>query len=211
MSKPERPALEIYIIWWITETCSFNLFVKVSLSLHNQFPASILYNWRVSAFILIKITWKIPLNKWSPLEQAMFLKTIPQYLSSLVNFKITQRLPANICWSWRNVLKTSSTRFQCNNFKYSIILTRLLEEVLKTRSRRLGRQKIVTLKTSLRRLEYMFWRRLETCCLEVFSKNPANIYLSRPFEDVFKICLEDVFNTSSTRLQRNNFSSFKTS
>ena len=153
MSKPERPALEIYIIWWITETCSFNLFVKVSLRLHNRFPASILYIWRVSAFILIKITWKIPLNKWSPLEQAMFLKTIPQYLSSLVNFKTTQRLPANIC--------CSSTRFQCNNFKYSIILTRLLEEVLKTCSRRLGRQKIVTLKTSLRRLEYIFWRRLE--------------------------------------------------
>ena len=52
--------------------------------------------------------------------------------------------------SSRHVLKTSSTRLQCNNFTSS-----------KTSWRRLRRRKIVTLKTSWRRLEDMSWRRLE--------------------------------------------------
>ena len=63
---------------------------------------------------------------------------------------IFRNIPANICWSSRHVLKTSSTRLQRNNFTSS-----------KTSSRRLGRRKIVTLKTSSRHLEDMSWRRLE--------------------------------------------------
>ena len=44
--------------------------------------------------------------------------------------------------SWRHVFKTSSRRFQRNNFSSS-----------KTSSRRLGKRKIVTLKTCWRRLQ----------------------------------------------------------
>ena len=54
--------------------------------------------------------------------------------------------PANICWSSRHFLKTSSTRLQRDSFRLP---------------RRLGRRKIVTLKTSWKRLKDMFWRRLE--------------------------------------------------
>ena len=63
--------------------------------------------------------------------------------------------PENICWSWR-----------------------CLEDVLETSWRRLGRQKIVTLKTSLRRLEDIE-DVLKTC-----------------LEDVLKTCLEVVLKTS---------------
>ena len=67
--------------------------------------------------------------------------------------------------SSRHVLKTSSTRLQCNNFTSSKTSWRRLEDVFKTSRktswRRLGRRKIVTLKTSWRRLEDMSWRRLE--------------------------------------------------
>ena len=56
---------------------------------------------------------------------------------------IFRNIPANICWSSRHVLKTSSTRLQRNNF---------------TSSRRLGRRKIVTLKTSWRHVLKTSWR-----------------------------------------------------
>ena len=55
--------------------------------------------------------------------------------------------PANICWSWRRLQHV-----------FSVTILRP--------SRRLGRQKIVTLKTSWRRLEDMSWR-----CLEDISCN----------------------------------------
>ena len=62
--------------------------------------------------------------------------------------------------SSRHVLKTSSTRLQRNNFTFS-----------KTSWRR----KIVTLKTSWRRLEDMSWRRLEDmswrCLEDVLERN----------------------------------------
>ena len=41
-------------------------------------------------------------------------------------------IPANICWSSRHVLKTSSTRLQRNNFTSSKTFWRRLEDVLKT-------------------------------------------------------------------------------
>ena len=63
--------------------------------------------------------------------------------------------------SSRHVLKTSSTRLQRNNLR----LPGRFEDFLKTSwrhlARRLGRWKIVTLKTSWRLLEDMSWRRLE--------------------------------------------------
>ena len=58
----------------------------------------------------------------------------------------------------QDVLKTSSTRLQSNNFRSSKTTWRRLA---KTSSIRLGRQKIVMLKTSSRRLEDMSWRLLE--------------------------------------------------
>ena len=67
------------------------------------------------------------------------------------------------------VLKTSSTRLQRNNFTSS-----------KTSWRRLGRRKIVTLKTSSRRLEDMSWRRLQ----HVFSV--TILRLARRLEDVLE-------------------------
>ena len=100
--------------------------------------------------------------------------------------------PANICWSWR--------RLQRNNFTSS-----------KTFGRHLGRRKIVTLKTSWRRLEGMSWRRLEDMswrCLEDMSwrhvlktswrhvlKTSWRHVLKTCLEDVLKTCLEDVLKT----------------
>ena len=66
--------------------------------------------------------------------------------------------------SCKDILKTSGRR---------------LEDLFKTSSRRLGRRKIVTLKTSSRRLEDMSWR-----CLEDMSW--------RRLEDMSWRCLEDM-------------------
>ena len=64
-----------------------------------------------------------------------------------------------------DILKTSSRRLQCNNFSSSKTssrcLARYLPDVFRTPSRRLGRRKIVTLKTCWRRLQDMSWRRLQ--------------------------------------------------
>ena len=72
---------------------------------------------------------------------------------------IFRNIPANICWSSRHVLKTSSTRLQRKNFSSSKTssrhLAKRLEHVFKTSSRCLGRRKIVALKMSSGRLEYM--------------------------------------------------------
>ena len=64
----------------------------------------------------------------------------------------------------QDVLKTSSTRLQRNNFSSSKTSSRRLQDIsqniLKTSSRRLGRRKIVTLKTSSRRLgdkQNIYW------------------------------------------------------
>ena len=56
------------------------------------------------------------------------------------------------------VFKTSSKRFQRNNFSSSKTSSRRL---WKTSSRRLGRRKIVTLKTCWRLLQDISWRRVE--------------------------------------------------
>ena len=68
----------------------------------------------------------------------------------------------------RHVLKMSSTRLQRNNFTS-----------FKTSSRCLGRRKLVTLKTSWRRLQDMSWRRLEDKSW-------------RRLEDMSWRCLEDI-------------------
>ena len=82
-----------------------------------------------------------------------------------------QNIPANICWSSRRLQHV----FSVTIFR----LPRRLEDALKTSRkmswRRLGRQKIVTLKTSWRRLEDMSWRRLEDmswrCLEDVLERN----------------------------------------
>ena len=76
-------------------------------------------------------------------------------------FKI---MPANICWSWRHLQHIFSVTI--------LHLPRRLEDVLKTSSGRLGRRKIVTLKTSWRRLEDMSWR-----CLEDMSWRPLKDFM----------------------------------
>ena len=64
--------------------------------------------------------------------------------------------------SWRHVLKTSwrpVLKTSWRPLEYG--LQRRLQDAFKTSSRRYGRRKIVTLKTSWWRLEDMSWRRLE--------------------------------------------------
>ena len=62
--------------------------------------------------------------------------------------KLTKLTPANICWSWRRLQHVLSVKI--------LRLPRPLEDVLMASL--LGRQIIVTLKTSSRRLEDMSWR-----------------------------------------------------
>ena len=88
-------------------------------------------------------------------------------------FQPPDRYPANISWSSRHVLKTPSTLLQRHNFTSSKTSSRRptktswtrLQDVFKnsrkTSSRHLGRRKIVTLKTSSRRLQDMSWRCLK--------------------------------------------------
>ena len=103
--------------------------------------------------------------------------------------------PANICWSLRHILKTSSIRLQRNNFSSSKTSWRRLEDVLKTSH-----------KTSWRRLEGILedekllrWRRIEDVlktCLEDVLKTCLEDVLKTCLEDVLKTCLEDVCKTS---------------
>ena len=81
-----------------------------------------------------------------------------------------------------HVLKTSSTRLERNNFSSSKTSWRRKIVTLKTSWRRLGRRKIVTLKTYWRRLQDV----LKTCLEDV---------LKTCLEDVWKTCLEDVLKT----------------
>ena len=108
---------------------------------------------------------------------------IPNFVGCLPAVLFTM-FPANISWSSRHVLKTSSTRLQRINFSSSKTSWRRLANVFKTScemsSRRLGRQKIVTLKTSWRRLEDMYWRRLGdkqdvywNICIKPWSTNKS--------------------------------------
>ena len=88
--------------------------------------------------------------------------------------------------SSRHVLKTSSRRFQRNNFLSC-----------KMSSRRLGRRKIVTLKTCWRRLQDMSWRRLQD--LQMFAgliSICSNVDVSGCFDFfIFFIsyCIQNVF------------------
>ena len=66
--------------------------------------------------------------------------------------------PANICWSLRHILKTSSIRLQRNNFSSSKTSWRRLEDILED-EKLLRWRRIEDI--SWRRLEDMSWRRLE--------------------------------------------------
>ena len=69
-------------------------------------------------------------------------------------------IPANICWSSRHVLKTSSTRLQLNNFTSFKMSWRRLEDVLKTFWRRLEDILQDVLKTSWRYVLKMSWKNI---------------------------------------------------
>ena len=103
--------------------------------------------------------------------------------------------------SSRHVLKTSSTRLQCNNFTSSKTSWRRLEDVFKTSRktswRRLGRRKIVTLKTSWRRLEDMSWRRLwgkQNFYWWYLYLTNLNVYLTN-------LCFTNLYLTNLRRIQ----------
>ena len=88
-------------------------------------------------------------------------------MHALVTWKKSLNILANICWSSRRLQDTSWRCLQDDNFSSS-------KTSCKTSWRRLGRRKIVTLKT--------FWGRLEDV-------------LKTCLEDVLKTSLEDVLNT----------------
>ena len=110
-----------------------------------------------------------------------YLKSF-EILNNLAVFHYQSTFPANICWSSRrleDVFKTSR----------------------KTSWRRLGRRKIVTLKTSSRRLEDMSWRPLED--IMETKQNPywgclyLNMYLTNLyFKNLYLTILRRIQNTS---------------
>ena len=91
-------------------------------------------------------------------------------------FEPIKNVPANICWSWSCLQHVFSVTILCLQRRLEDIfkiswghLARRLEDVLKMSLRLLGKQKIVTLKTSWGRLEDMSWRHREDMswrCLE---------------------------------------------
>ena len=95
--------------------------------------------------------------------------------------------PANICWpsrllktSSRHVLKTFPT---CLQHKIFLSFKTSCKDILKTSSRRLGRQKIVTLKTSSSRLgdqQNIYWGYLYLANLNLYLTNLdlRNLYLT---------------------------------
>ena len=101
--------------------------------------------------------------------------------------------PANICWSSRRLQVMSWRRLQ---HVFSVTIFRIIfgntswrrledisQDVLKTSSRRLGRQKIVTLKTFWRRLEDMSWRCLKDA-LELNKMFTGDMYLTMAYQQI---------------------------
>ena len=103
-----------------------------------------------------------------------------------------KRYPANICWSSRHVLKTSSTRLQRNSFSSSMTSWRRLEDVLQRRLEDISQD---ILKTSWKRKTCYAEDILKTSWRHVLKTFWLKIYL----EDVLKTCLE-VLKTSFRRL-----------
>ena len=77
----------------------------------------------------------------------------------LLVFKTSWRSTQDM--SWRCLQHVSSVTIFRLPGHFQDVLQIRFENVLRTSSRRLERRKIVTLKTSWRRLEDMFWRRLK--------------------------------------------------
>ena len=94
--------------------------------------------------------------------------------------------------SWRSLQNLFSVTiflsFQTSSRRLEDVLQKHLEDVLKTSSKRLGRRKIVTLKTSWRRLKDMFSRRLK----DMFSRRLKDMF-SRLFQDMSSRRLQDVY------------------
>ena len=101
---------------------------------------------------------------------------------------------ANICWSSRHVLKTSSTHLQRNNFTSS-----------KTSWRRLGRRKIVTLKTSWRHVLKTSWRHiLKTSSRRLGGKQNFYwwyLYLTNLNVYLTNLCFTNLYLTNLRRIQ----------
>ena len=92
----------------------------------------------------------------------------------------------------QDVLKTSS-RYVFKTSSRHVFKTSS-RHVFKTSSRRLGRRKIVTLKTCWRRLQDMFWRRLED--QQMFA-GIAPISVSWEIENLTKIIGSDMLKRDS--------------
>ena len=120
-----------------------------------------IYIWKKALSSNEKISWKSSssCHLHKPVKRKPFhqMKKFPENLHPV---------PANICWSWRRLQHV-----------FSVTILRL--------PRRLGRQKIVTLKTSWRRLEDMSWR-----CLEDMSWRPL-----KNFMETNKIFTGDICTT----------------
>ena len=140
----------------------------------------------------------VAINKWQWYNTAAKLFGIIQYILVKIphHFLIhSRRIPANICWSsihffkrsssrhhLQDVFKTSSSKgLQRNNFSSS-----------KTSWKRLGRRKIVTLKTFSRRLgdkqnvywEYLYLKKVTDSCMggwniRNYSSNHVQVFRVR--------------------------------
>ena len=119
--------------------------------------------------------------------------------------------------SSRHVLKTSSTRLQCNNFTSSKTSWRRLEDVFKTSRktswRRLGRRKIVTLKTSWRHVLKTSWRHvLKTSWRHILKTSSRRLggkqnfywwylYLTNLNVYLTNLCFTNLYLTNLRRIQ----------
>ena len=77
--------------------------------------------------------------------------------------------------SSRHVFKTSSRHVFKTSSRH--VFKTSSRNVFKTSSRRLGRRKIVALKTCWRRLQDMYWRPTNVCCCWVISRKRKNMDL----------------------------------
>ena len=107
---------------------------------------------KVNMFVLIKTSWR----RFQDVFWRRRRKTSSRRLHDVF-------IKTNVCWEiWPvNILFASETSWRRLQDMSSRRLARGLENVFKTSSRRLGRRKIVTLKTCWRHLQDMSWRRLQ--------------------------------------------------
>ena len=118
-------------------------------------------------------------NWWKVRRKFEVFKVI---LRSYLSHKLSH-FPANICWSWRR---------RQNVFNViTFWLPRGLEDVLKTCWKRLGRQKLVMLKTSWGRLQDVF-KNMSSRHLQYMSSRRLKDMSSRHLQDMSSRRFQDV-------------------